>query len=444
MVWLALAALAVPLFAQTPAVEYAARLDHPRLLLPAKRQRLLERERERESLRWNQLNLLVSGGARMPEPGFAHALFYAASGDMEHGRKAVDWALGPGSDLRQIALVFDWCQPLLSASDSERLIAKLKAGLAKSAGKQTSVVRNRVLAALALAGHMKGVEHTVLKEVMEDWWKEKVLAPLETGRVPFLPEEHYALLELLHAIRDNTDVDLRETAAKHFLTLPVFHILSHYPAPYPAAENEYRVPLMAAHGEPDLRGAVLSRAAALAMVAFDTNSQEMQFLQGWLIQDRYLMNSTVGAPYEFLWANPYQPGLSFHYLPNIFHDPKTGRLIVRSHWEDDAVWFYQAAGQLQLFENGVIRDLKKQPLEHELVMGNTVLRPANMGLRFALETEEAAYYYVTGLKPEARYEIEVDDEGLRELETDRGGLLELRFPAQRKAGVRITESRQKD
>ena len=37
------------------------------------------------------------------------------------------------------------------------------------------------------------------------------------------------------------------------------------------------------------------------MVSFDTNSQEMQFLQGWLMHDRFLLRSTLGIPYEF-WS----------------------------------------------------------------------------------------------------------------------------------------------
>jgi hypothetical protein len=435
------AALPCALLAQSAGVEYMARLDHPRLLMPPKRARLLQRESERDALRWTQFNLLISGGAQMPEPGFAHALYYAASQNQAQGRKAVEWALGSASDLRQLALVFDWCQPLLSEAESKRLAGKLRAGIEKSAEAQdVAAVRNRVLAAVALAEHVKGIEDGVIRQVVEVWWKQRVLDKLAAGQTPFEPSEHYALIELLHVIRDNTDIDLRETAAKHFTTLPVYHLLSHYPAPYPAPENEYRIPLMKAHGEPDLRQAARSRAAALAMVAFDTNSQEMQFLQGWLILDRFLMRGTYGIPYEFLWANPYQPGLSYHYLPNIFHDPKTGRLIVRSSWEDDAVWFYQAAGQLQLFENGQIRDLKQQPLDKPLEMGNTVLRDATLGLKFAVETEEKAFYYLTGLRPEAHYEIEVDDEEIRELETDRGGVLELVFPVKRKAGVLVRES----
>ena len=35
-------------------------------------------------------------------------------------------------------------------------------------------------------------------------------------------------------------------------------------------------------------------------------------LQGWLMHDSFMLKSTFGAPYEFLWANPYQPGLSYY------------------------------------------------------------------------------------------------------------------------------------
>jgi hypothetical protein len=155
-----------------------------------------------------------------------------------------------------------------------------------------------------------------------------VLTPIQRGETPIDLRDHLALIELFHALRDNLEIDLRETAKKHFTVLPIFHLLAHYPAPFPGAENEYRVPLMKTHGEPDSREMARSRAAALAMVAYDNNAQEMQFLQGWLIQDKFLLRSAYGIPYEFLWANPYQPGLSFHYLPNVFHDPASGRLII--------------------------------------------------------------------------------------------------------------------
>src|ERR1019366_6911056 len=88
--------------------------DHPRLFLRPARLRLLKRERERASARWQQFDALLAANAPMPEPGMAPALYYQISGNAAAGRQAVAWALGPGDDLRQLALVFDWCQDLLS------------------------------------------------------------------------------------------------------------------------------------------------------------------------------------------------------------------------------------------------------------------------------------------------------------------------------------------
>src|ERR1700729_1929183 len=75
--------------------------DSPRLFLTKQRLRLLQRERERDSIRWQQFDALVEGGAPMPEAAVAQALYYQVSGNAAAGRKAVEWALtGPATDLR--------------------------------------------------------------------------------------------------------------------------------------------------------------------------------------------------------------------------------------------------------------------------------------------------------------------------------------------------------
>src|SRR5690242_10478634 len=76
--------------------------EHPRIFLGPRRLKLLRRERERQSLRWEQFHLLMAGHAVMPEPGFAGALYYQVSGDRTAGQAAVTWALGSGADLRQL------------------------------------------------------------------------------------------------------------------------------------------------------------------------------------------------------------------------------------------------------------------------------------------------------------------------------------------------------
>ena len=148
------------------------------------------------------------------------------------------------------------------------------------------------------------------------------------------------MLEIMHVVRDNLNFDLRETFPAVVRPVPLMHLLAHYPAPWPAAENEFRIPADEAieKSGPDLRKAVFSRAAELAMVAFDSNVASSQLLQGWLTNDRFLMRGAMGIPYEFLWANPYQPGLSYYHAPLAVHDAIGGQLFVRSSWEDDASW----------------------------------------------------------------------------------------------------------
>ncbi len=414
-------------------IDYKTDLAHPRLFLPERRAKLVKRERERESIRWLALQTFAKGKIAWPEPGIALPLLYLATGSDQQGRAAVDWALGPGSDLRQLAVVFDWCQPLLSQQESAKLVAKIQQGLDKSAGKDLPSLRSRVLAAIAISGHVEGTGPKYVKPVVEQWWRTEVVEKIKAGGNPIDLRDHFALFELFHALRDNFDIDLRESAAKYFTTIPAFHILAHYPAPFPAAENEYRIPLMKSHGEPDAAEAIRSRAAALMMVAYDNNAQEMQFVQGWLMQDKFLMKSAHGIPYEYLWANPYQPGLSYHYLPNVFHDPVTGRLLIRSTWEDDAVWYYQSEGSMQMFRNGQIVNVGS--VKEPVVMGNTTLLPSALSADFRAGAEEASRYYLIGLKPKARYELEVEDEEIREAATDVGGVLELAFPAKRAARV---------
>ena len=62
--------------------------DHPRLFLRPNRLRLLKRERERKSLRWDQFELLMAGKAPMPEQGFASALYYRVTESPDAAKRA--------------------------------------------------------------------------------------------------------------------------------------------------------------------------------------------------------------------------------------------------------------------------------------------------------------------------------------------------------------------
>jgi hypothetical protein len=257
--------------------------------------------------------------------------------------------------------------------------------------------------------------------------------------VPLLSDV-YPMLEMLHAVRDNLKIDLRDDAPDYFAHLPTYLVVANYPAPYRAPENQFRIPVYQGNGEPDLNRAALARAAGLSMVAYDSNGLENQFLQGWLIQDRFLMNTSFGAPYEFLWANPYQPGLSYYQLPLVFHDPHSGALFVRSAWDEDADWFGLYGGEAELFHAGHVT------VVNQGASGSSTPKPLQLGdasvifgrtpFQFSME---GGAIVVIGLKPNQKYLVETDDEEMRETSTDRAGSFLLQYPLDRAAGLRVHE-----
>ena len=406
--------------------------DAPRLLLTKQRLRLLQRERERDSLRWQQFDALVSAAAPMPEAPVAQALYYQVSGNAAAGRKAVEWALGDAAtDLRQLALVFDWCGKLMSPSQADRLGQKIEKELAAPRDDLPGQAA-RAMAAIAISGRLKDQGESVLKPLVEQWWRGGASNRLQRS-------QEYPMMELLHSVRDNLSIDLRESAPAYFKDFPVDHLMAHYPAPFRGQDNDFMVPVYSGDGDPDPAAAVWSRAAGLAMVAFDPNGQEVQYLQGWLMQDRFTMRDPLGSVYEFLWANPYQPGLSYSLLPLVFHNAVTGHVFARTSWEEDATWIGFFDGRLQAVQDGKLETLRSGAATKPVRVGDAVLlsapAPAADGtLRFQASTEAT---FVLGLKPRSDYDVEVDDEELAEGETDPGGTLVIALPPDTEAGVRV-------
>ena len=327
-------------------------------------------------------------------------------------------------------------------------MARKLAGVLGDRREDAAGVRSRAMAAIAVADVEGQKSQDYLKWAVEGWWRGKVAPKLTAGGSAFgTKAELYAMVEFLHIVRENLKLDLREGAGKWFEELAPMQMLSYYPHPWPAPENEYRIPAYIGGGEPDLKEAALSRAAELALVSFDANAQPHQFLQGWLMQDRFLMRGEFGIAYEFLWANPYQPGLSFSYMPDLFHG--RGQLLARAGWEEDAAWFGFWNGQAQIFEKGKRMAVKMDSRPGPLDLGPAKIFFASSGGRFETgwmtvgedtpkQVNEEAY--VVGLEPDARYDVEVDGEEMFEAKTDSGGILELRFKPGRKAGVRFKKS----
>ena len=290
----------------------------------------------------------------------------------------------------------------------------------------------RALAAIALADRTKDQGDATLRSIAQ-WFRSQKSFP---------HTQAYPLYELMHAYNDNLRIDLREEAKAYFETFPTDHMVSHYPAPFPAPENLYRVPVYVHDGEPDVRDMVLSRAAELEMVALDTNALASQFLQGWLMQDRYMMRSGLGVTYEFLWANPYQPGLSYFHEPLVFHSSLTGHVFARTSWDEDATWIGYFDGHIQLFRDGGVQNLKPGATVRPVQVGDAMLMtapaPGAKGeVRFDASSEAV---FLLGLAPDTWYDVEPDDQELSEAHTDSGGTLVLAFPPETQAAVRIRKS----
>jgi len=439
----ALATLSFPLAAgaQTSSEQYGVYTEAPRLFLRPQRLRLLRRERERQSIRWMQLDSLVSGGAPMSEPGFSAALFFAVSGDKAAARKAADWAVRDGKDMRQLALVLDWCRDVLSEDERKVIAGRLAAGLATNGAGDVASVRDRVLAAIAIADYDQPTTERTLQAVIENWWRERTAPGLRSGDIGFSQADLYPLLEIIHTLRDSLSIDLRDDAPRYFASLPLWYLASFYPAPYEAAANEFRVPSWAGAGEPDLRGAALARAAGMAMVASDPNSNETQYAQGFLMQDRFIMRDTFGAPYEFLWANPYQPGLAYSLLPLVFYDAQRGALFVRSSWDEDARWFGIVGREFQLFDDGRVHVLEMGPeaaSPKPLEIGPAEVLQWRVPLRVDAGAETI---FVVGGRPDVNYEVEIEDEEMQEADADRAGTVRVDLPKDRHPMVYLSAAR---
>lgn len=420
---------AVGLWAQVPGDDFHVYRDAPRLFLTAQRQRLLEREKERDSLRWQYFDansVSDTSTPELPEPGFVWGLYYRVTHQNAIGRKAVDWALSPASsDLRQLALVYDWCAPLLTRPEADRLGEKIQQAMLRPATNLAGQSA-RALAAIAIADRLPDNGDSILREIVT-WWR---------AQPPAKREGLYPLFELLHAIRDNTKVELRETASAYFTNLPLDYIASFYPAAFPGPQNDLRVPVFTGTGEPNLTVAIRARAAGLAMVALDTNAVNYQFVQGMLMSDRFVLRDPLGAPYEFLWANPYQPGLAYQTLPKVFHDPGTGDVFARTSWDEDATWIGYFDGALQLFRNGGVQAVRKGTPIAPVRIGDAIVTvPADASaVQVRLEGQQL---FVIGLAPKTEYAVEIDDQELDFVRTDVGGTLVVSSAPDTDAGVRI-------
>src|SRR6185437_6274812 len=112
--------------------------------------------------------------------------------------------------------------------------------------KTLAEARARIFAATVLTGALtegqQAASQKALEMVFNGFWNGSFIAPLRTAKATVSNPDAYALLEILHVVRDNLNFDLRDTFPRWFQHYPILHLLAHYPAPWPGSDNEFRIP----------------------------------------------------------------------------------------------------------------------------------------------------------------------------------------------------------
>ena len=131
-------------------------------------------------------------------------------------------------------------------------------------------------------------------------------------------ETLYEMCEFLLAARSSTRNDLRNDEPQFFSHLPKEYLLSLKP-------EQVEHPDWMAH------------IAALALVSIDPNLENSQFLQGWAMEESQMLRDGPGVAYEFLWADPYLPGIAYQNMDPWTYDA-AGSLFARANWDAKSCW----------------------------------------------------------------------------------------------------------
>lgn len=279
--------------------------DHtPKLLLTPQHLRRLKRDRDRQTVRWMDFENRVRNVPDSPERGFELALYYAVTSDEQRGKQAVEWALAHPCETRQRALVLDWAADLINHQDRSKLASSAECDAASS----DPIMRMRDALFMQVA-----LERDIGPLSGEDLIKE-----LQHGAMFRAPDVLYAASEYLGVARFVEHVDLREAAPQFFSGLPAEILLSLNPSEV---------------NHPDWK----THVAALALVTLDPNLQGSQYLQAWAMEESQMIREGPGIAYEFLWADPYLPGIGYQNLDPWVYDGD-GRFFARKNWDANACW----------------------------------------------------------------------------------------------------------
>ena len=251
----------------------------------------------------------------------------------------------------------------------------------------------------------------------------------------------YPLFEIIHAIRDNLNIDMREDASRYFKSLPLWYVASFYPAPYEAAANEYMIPPwsgkengFSARGGAGSRGWTGYRSFGHQC---HRNAIRAGLPDAGPVQHARSVRRTVRVPV----GESISAGVRDSLLPTVYYDARRGALFVRSNWDEDARWFGIVGGEYQLFEDGRVGVLEMGPAAgapRPLELGSAEI----VQWRVPLKVDAAAdALFVVGGRAGAKYNVEIEDEEMQEAEADRSGTLRFDLPKDRHPRVYLSAAR---
>lgn len=267
----------------------------PRLLLTTQRLKRMGRDRERQTDRWLNFEKRVLAVPDSPERGFELALYSVLTGDQKQAKAAAQWALAHPCERRQVALVMDWLRTQLSDADRTTLMQST----CPDAPSRFEQARNRLFQQVIEHGHATPADVR--------------LTDVPSG------SELYALSEYLDVYNRTQHEDLREQDIAVYRQLPSAFLVSMRP-------EELEHPSWQQH------------IAALALVSLDPNMQSSQFLQGWALEDRFVLQDGPGVAYEFFWADAYLPGVGYQNLQPWVYWQDKARFWARRDWSPDSCW----------------------------------------------------------------------------------------------------------
>jgi hypothetical protein len=429
---------------QSGLADYRIYTKHPRLWLDGGRLDRLRHEVQRGAERWQRLESLRQSGASFPEEPLWLALQSRVAGSKEAGSQAVEWALAkaasssgfadPG-DLRLGAVVFDWCFELLSEEQRPRLAAALGEAvttIAAQRGLGAGPIRSAVLAAVAIADDWEPSSQALL-ELIDKRWRGEIQPALLRAETPDRATELMATMEIFHAVRYNLELDLWRESDAVFRPLPRVRMLRYYPEPLETPTGYLRELAQPSSADIDPKAeSVPARIGEMMLVAYESTLEEYQFLQGWIRHDAFVLRDPFGAVYEFIWINPYLPGLSYSNSPPVAYDEVRGSVFARQGWNEEDVWAGYIGGELQVHADGQRMTIRQQDNQAPLAFEGAAIVPARLPMKFDIEVQRGVgarddrAIYLVGLTAGETYDLKVNGGRFRPYRAGRGGIIVLR------------------